>query len=174
MTERLIENVKLNQLANVTVNHAAVCDQLGSIELRLQNDDSEGNSLVSFRANWPSVQVPAVTIDGYLASNGIARVDVLKIDVEGAEAMVIKGAEKLLTSLAPPLLIIESNPITLKAAGCSPERLRAQIAEFGYRCYGIEKLTSDQDPVWNILAVHSTTPCFDLYKSGGVESLIPL
>jgi hypothetical protein len=55
---------------------------------------------------------------------------------------------------APPLLIFESNPAMLRAAGSSTTSLRDQLAQFGYRCYGIEKLTDDPDAVWNILAMH--------------------
>lgn len=153
---RLGENVKLNRLQNVTVNHLAVCDRVGTVEFRLQEDDSEGNSMVSYSTDWPLVRVPAVTLDRYAADRGPLHVDLVKIDVEGAEPLVIAGARGLLSSAEPPLLLVESNPATLRAAGSSPEHLRRQLAEFGYRCYGVEQLTGEPEAVWNILAVHPT------------------
>jgi FkbM family methyltransferase len=156
VARRLAENIKLNRLQNVTVKHAAVCDRSGEVEFRLHEDDSEGNSLVSYAHDWPAVRVPALTLDGYIGEQRVERVDLLKIDVEGAESLVLVGAAGLLAGTEPPLLIVESNPSTLLAAGSSPESLREQLARFGYRCYGIEQLTHGSAPAWNILAVHLT------------------
>ena len=166
VAERFGENVTLNRLTNVVVNHFAVCDRAGEVEFRLQADDSEGNSLVSYATDWLSVRVPAVTLDDYIADRKVGRVDILKVDVEGAEPLVFAGATALLSRREPPLLIVESNPATLRAAGNSPELLRTQLAAFGYRCYGVEQLTHGADPVWNILAVH---PSHD--RDGFVETL---
>jgi FkbM family methyltransferase len=148
VAERLLENVRLNQLKNVTVNHSAVSNQSGEAEFRLHQDDSEGNSLVSFSTDWPAVQVSAITVDDYIADRGIGQVDVLKVDVEGAEPLVFAGATKLLSRSKPPLLIVELNPTTLKAGGSSPDSLR--------RCHDVEQLTRGSESTWNILAVHSS------------------
>jgi FkbM family methyltransferase len=101
---RLSENVFINNLANVTVNVAAVTDHDGEIEFRLTPDDSEGNSLVRFDSDWRRITVPAISIDTYVAKNNLTRVNVLKIDVEGAEESVIAGARTLLSGPNPPVV----------------------------------------------------------------------
>jgi FkbM family methyltransferase len=155
VARRLAENVALNRFTNVTVNHRAVCDREGEVEFNLQ-EDSEGNSMVVSDLGQASVRVPATTLDAYVARQGISRVDLIKIDVEGVEGLVLEGARNLLSGAEPPVLIIESNPATLRAAGNSPEGLCNRLASFGYRCFGIEQLLPEPDAVWNILAIHST------------------
>jgi len=65
--------------------------------------------------------VPTVTLDSY----GIP--DLVKIDVEGAELKVLRGAEKMLRSDARVLL--EIHPLNLAAVGSSEDELLALIAE---------------------------------------------
>lgn len=156
VAERLRENVRINRLGNVVVNHAAVCDRTGEVEFRLQDDDSEGNSLVSYSNDWLSVRVSAVSLDDYVAKHGIRQVDVVKIDVEGAELLVLAGATELLSRAVPPVLIVESNPATLRDAGSSAEELVGRLAAFGYKSYPVEQLTQGPSAVWNILALHET------------------
>jgi hypothetical protein len=52
-----------------------------------------------------SQSVEAVTLDEYVQTKGIAKVDFLKIDVEGAEASVLEGATNVLNRDKPILLI---------------------------------------------------------------------
>ncbi len=54
-----------------------------------------------------------MTLDSFIFDRGISRVDVIKIDVEGAEDDVLAGAENLCTT-NPPILLIEFNPATSK------------------------------------------------------------
>ena len=166
VAKRLAENVALNRFANVTVNHLAVCDREGDVEFNLQ-EDSEGNSMVVSDPGHASVSVPATTLDAYVSRQGISRVDLIKIDVEGVEGLVLEGARTLLGGTQPPVLIIESNPATLRAAGNSPEQLCDRLASFGYRCFGIEQLLPEPDSVWNILAIHSTHPTAEI--AAGLE-----
>jgi FkbM family methyltransferase len=42
------------------------------------------------------VQIPTTTIDRYLSDNGIARVDLMKVDIEGYELLALRGAEQSL------------------------------------------------------------------------------
>lgn len=161
VAKRLAENVELNRFTNVTVNHLAVCDREGEVEFNLQ-EDSEGNSMVVSDPGQASVRVPATTLDAYAKRQGISRVDVIKIDVEGVEGLVLEGGRALLGGAQPPVLIIESNPATLRAAGNSPERLCERLASFGYRCFGIEQLLPEPDAVWNFLAIHPTHPAGEI------------
>jgi hypothetical protein len=59
---------------------------------------------------------------------GVVRLDeavaevptLIKIDVEGAETAVLRGAERFLRSERPPHLIVEHNPVSAAAAGFAP------------------------------------------------------
>ena len=55
-----------------------------------------------------SIGVETVSIDDYLQAAAIPEVALMKIDVEGAELLVLRGARRLLASPRPPILIFES------------------------------------------------------------------
>jgi hypothetical protein len=61
-----------------------------------------------------------------------ARVAFLKIDVEGAEARVLRGATRILTE-HEPVIWMEINPSCLSAAGSSPAELGDILEPLGYR-----------------------------------------
>ncbi|MEW5856160.1 MAG: FkbM family methyltransferase [Cyanobacteriota bacterium] len=115
----LKRHIELNQYKNiVTVVEAAVCEHNGgSITFSLLNDGrSPSNSLMfSSSVNGESpeisrqISVPAINLDGLLAEQ--KRVPKLvKIDVEGAELMVLKGATELLSSDTAPILLLAVHP----------------------------------------------------------------
>lgn len=63
-----------------------------------------------------SGDVQVSTVDRVLAEQGLARLDLIKIDVEGFEAEVLMGAERTLATLKP-LVYLEFNSFTLIAYG---------------------------------------------------------
>jgi FkbM family methyltransferase len=84
----LQSNVQLNNLEDVVIcEQAAVSDKPGSMHLLL--DDSQ--SQITLRKSNVSVPVEAITMKLLLDKHGIRSVDLLIIDVEGAELPVLKG-----------------------------------------------------------------------------------
>lgn len=115
----LKRHIALNQCENiVTVVEAAVCEQHGgSVSFSLLNDGrSPSNSLMfssSVNGEAPEVSqqisVPAISLDSLLAEQGRSP-KLVKIDVEGAELKVLKGATKLLNSNTAPILVLAVHP----------------------------------------------------------------
>ena len=84
------------------------------------------------------VAVPVQSLDEYIRTASIERVDFLKVDVEGAEWDVLRGATRLLQQSTPPILQLEVNPGTARAAGYSTAELLYWLgAEFGYAFYRV-------------------------------------
>src|SRR6266404_4023440 len=115
----LQRNLGRNGLDNVTVVPAAIGADTGLADLHLAHGVHAGhNTLGGFahddveRASLE--RVPIEPLDSVIARLGLARVDFVKIDVEGAEARVIAGACNLLTSMRP-LMLIEVNDKALRA-----------------------------------------------------------
>ncbi len=70
---------------------------------------SEEVKKVSYITNEEQVHVPVVTLDSYCQEHHINEIDFIKIDVEGYEAEVFKGAERVLREIKPRFIQIEFN-----------------------------------------------------------------
>ena len=79
-----------------TVNQVAVADVVGEVRFAI-DDRQSGVSHIS-TAQENGVVVPAITLDGYIASAGLEQVDMLKLDVEGFELTALRGATESLMS----------------------------------------------------------------------------
>jgi FkbM family methyltransferase len=93
------------------------------------------------------IDVEMVTLDGYVREHGVSRVDFLKCDVEGAELLVLKGAQNLLKEFSPPILI-EIEARHTQRFNYSPQEIDSFLRNFNYepcvplRAGNIEKLPS--------------------------------
>lgn len=104
----LQENIKLNGHANVVAENLALMSRTERIELRSATPGAitwVASVRIDQNSAVESQSVEAVTLDEYVQKNGIAKVDFLKIDVEGAEASVLEGATNVLNRDQPTLLI---------------------------------------------------------------------
>jgi FkbM family methyltransferase len=152
---RLRENVDLNGFQQAQLVNAAVMDKPGTLSLHLSGDDPEANSL--FGDGPQSVRVPAVSLDEDLAARGIEHVDLLKIDAEGAEAFVLDGATRLLSSPNPPAILVEVNAFTLRSAGLQPSDILSRLESHGYHHTEIESLLYKGSHCANIFATRSAS-----------------
>src|SRR5581483_3100223 len=76
--------------------------------------------------------VPLTTLDGYLGAHPLACIDVLKIDVEGFEPNVLRGAEQTLRAGKVGAILCELNEVWLNRNASSSAELDGQIRSFGY------------------------------------------
>jgi len=98
----LVKNVKLNRLNNVLVFNIAAWKEESNLTLHF----SEYSGRHTVKGSSNSVhRVLARPIDSIIAEYGIKRVDMIKIDVEGAEIEVLEGMRKTLEKFKPNLLI---------------------------------------------------------------------
>jgi hypothetical protein len=62
------------------------------------------STLEGFREATETILVPAVTLDTYVRTNKIAKVDLIKMDTEGAEHNVLEGAKNILKRDEPVII----------------------------------------------------------------------
>lgn len=125
----------------IHLNPVAVGSESNKV-LRLYDPDRIGNS--SFyphgwldKQTW--VDVPVVALDDYVQSKEIKRIDVMKIDIEGAELDAMHGMEKTLKSCPPDVILCELMPskVPERADGAArPGEISELLSSRGYvLCY---------------------------------------
>jgi FkbM family methyltransferase len=129
----LSRNLYGNGIRGVVVVPAALAALPGSGELKLAHGFHSGhNSLGRFAHDDVAVAatetVRVDTLDNIVKGLQLQRVDFVKIDVEGAELSVVKGAHRTLSSLRPTLLL-EVNNSGLVAQGHSSEALLSELQD---------------------------------------------
>ncbi|RMF12398.1 MAG: FkbM family methyltransferase [Alphaproteobacteria bacterium] len=112
---KLRELVACNDLADrLRVHEIAVCDTVGKLSFNMGSGSTTGIldkvSKPRHRENRQAIEVEATTLDEFVGREGIRPPDVIKVDVEGAEATVMKGASKVLSELRPKLVVEVHGP----------------------------------------------------------------
>lgn len=108
MFSRLEENVALNKLSNVRLRSIALGDQQTTQKIYRHAEKNIGtSSLIYNEGASPIAQIEVRRLDDVIERERIGPIRLIKVDVEGFEKNVLKGARKLLTSTRPPILCIE-------------------------------------------------------------------
>lgn len=88
----------------IEVVEQALSDTSGTTRITLSNGTNTGNSLV-LPVTGQSIEIATTTLDEFVVGNGLQRVDFIKADIEGAERLMLKGAQETLRCFAPKLSI---------------------------------------------------------------------
>jgi len=141
----LMQNLELNpNIKWPTVEALAVSDARGEAVLYSRG----GNSLSSLARSGigegaagdvETIVVPLVTLDAYVRDKGLHQPRLVKIDTEGAEIRILKGAPKLLAGDTE--IICELHPYAWEEFGNSFEELKALVSNAGRRMRYLDQHT---------------------------------
>jgi FkbM family methyltransferase len=142
--EKLEANVNINHFRWVHVNGRAVSNTNSSMWFVPPSNEVTHNvsfledcNGVGYLANsfQPGcIEVKTICLDDYYEKEGIKKLSLIKIDIEGAEVAALKGAKKLIEK-DKPVLAIEFNRQTALRANSSIEELCEMIRDYGYEMY---------------------------------------
>lgn len=138
--DRLRENVELNHLLNVEVLNVGLGDRVGTRQL-FGPEEGRGGWNEGAYTSLPRpdrsrfVQTfPVLRLDDVLDERDFRSVDVVKVDVEGSELDVLRGAEHCLRRDGP-LLVVEWNLPGMATAGYGPGDLMTFLRGCGYSTF---------------------------------------
>lgn len=131
-----------NEFDKLRIFHAAVTNKAGIVTFFSQY--AWGTILSSDGDRTGTVSVAAITGDGLLEDVGWDRVDFIKMDIEGAELLAIKGMPHLLGRPDAPVILFESNAKTLLEFGETPSGLLRALESFGYSTHYIDRLNDNR------------------------------
>ena len=133
----LRRNLALNDLTNVTVHWVAAGEVSGDVEMFRASDAFLGSSSTLF-GEQSEGKVPAERLDDLLHHVDGSDVSLLKIDVEGAEASVLRGAVRLLEEMSPgSVTLLELAPADVTGQQGNAAEILALMERFGFSAFAI-------------------------------------
>jgi FkbM family methyltransferase len=137
--QRLLANVQLNGLTNVSCYQLALSDREGMAEMNVSTNGFDAQNSLSqptVEGTFVAETVSCTTWDSFVEEHNLAgRVTMIKIDVEGWESRVLHGAQKVLSRADAPVLQVEFFDQTSQSAGSSCNELYCLLEELGYQVY---------------------------------------
>jgi FkbM family methyltransferase len=140
MAKQLRQNTERSGLTNVDIAEAACFDSVEVRDLYIGNPYNTGNSSLSGNnlAWTKSVEVACTTVDLLVEKHGLQRVDLVKIDVEGAELQVLRGMSATLKRLRPKI-ITELSSSLLEAFSVTLDTVQEYFRDIGYSVTPLEE-----------------------------------
>jgi len=137
---RLRQHILTNKLHHVTATNRAIGEASGTVALYPGPNHNTGLSSIFDRGRGVApVSVRQITLDQLVQEYGLRRCDLIKIDVEGAEAAVIQGGLETLRRFKPRLLL-ELNASMLERAGTCPSAIAEALSGLGYTLYDVDHM----------------------------------
>jgi FkbM family methyltransferase len=130
---RLLERmIRLNGPGNVAAHRLALSDAEGSSTLYVPHKEAghvrDASLVEGWREGCEAVAVKMTTLDAFAAGNSLSAIDLIKIDVETAEAMVLSGGRQTLRRDRPAILCEVLH-------GTTEEKLQEVMDGLGYRYF---------------------------------------
>ncbi len=134
--EVLVKNLALNDIANVVVYQRAATDHTGTAILMMPDQAQWGLSTLGahplrFTTISTQREIMCVDLDTFIERNDIGRVDFIKIDTEGSELAILRGAQKMIMR-DRPLILMEYNETNMRQCGVLKSDVSNFLTALGY------------------------------------------
>ena len=124
-------------LRQVKLFSLAVSNRVGSIDFYHSEDKTGCHSTIPADFRQKRITVSATDLDSILTREGVRKVDVIKMDIEGGEAVALQGMRCLLAANPKIALITEFNPECLLQAKLQPVDFLREISALGLKIFNI-------------------------------------
>jgi FkbM family methyltransferase len=158
--EKLVRNLNLNQISCVKAHKTGLSDVAGeALIYDTSNGNSGGASLAQRTGVDKPITINLMTLDRFCEEQNIQKVDLIKIDVEGAEILVLRGARNLLMREDAPAIFFEVSETLSAHFNSSSRTIKTLLKECGYEIF---RLTDKRLERVSIDETHSHEDLFAL------------
>jgi FkbM family methyltransferase len=142
----LCTNLELNSFRSVTAVQAAVGSTTAKGSLYLSPFHCDHRTYPT-EEGQREIPVAMVSVDEFLPPD--QRVDLIKMDIQGAEGMALQGMKRTLASNPRVVILMEFWPEGLRKTGTSPDLVLSELEILGFSLYRIDERTNDVEKVGN-------------------------
>lgn len=128
----LKENAEMNDPERISIIDAALSDKSGKVLFSMPNDSNPGHGTSSITEDQTEEYVRSVRGDELISKGKISPPNIVKIDVEGAEPLVIDGIKNVVSKGDCRLVFCELHPSKLSEFDSSTSKIVSQFEEMGY------------------------------------------
>ena len=155
--QELLFNLDLNHIKNVTANNLAVLDESREVNIYVNRESALSSLGDTRRGKFTNIEkVLSITLDEYAQQSHVEQIDLLKIDVEGFEGHVLRGAKDLMGKSTNLVILCELAEKNYKPLGFSVQAVLEWISNQGFEVWAIDskkhhiaKLDMNKDPCTN-------------------------
>ncbi len=135
MVDRLITNLELNKANNVQVINKAASNEKGVLEFYIPNINNSGMASLRAQDNSTKINVETIVLDDTLRE--IKNLDFVKIDIEGAKLIALRGMKSLIIRFNP-IIVLELTDEFLKSFNSSSSDLINFLKSLNYCLFSLE------------------------------------
>jgi FkbM family methyltransferase len=130
----LLANAARNSATNMECHPLAVSDRDGTARFVVLENARANSSLETGASpqGGDTIEIECVTLDRFVSEAGIERIALLKVDVEGFEISVFRGAADVLSRVRPRVVYFEICPAIAQGAGFPPDEAAVFLEKQGY------------------------------------------
>ncbi len=134
----LRQTVEVNGFTNVHIAQKAIGASRGQATLFLNPDNKADHRIYGSSTTRKGVPVEVIPLDDLLDELKISRVDVIKMDVQGAEALALRGMTRCLAQNPHLQIMVEFWPWGLEQAGCDAVSFLSDLRRHNFQIQEID------------------------------------
>jgi FkbM family methyltransferase len=163
----LIKNIELNGYDNIVPVQKAISNITGTIRLFLRDKHPDGHTIYQPNEKTGLIEVESVTLDEFFEDKKCS-INVIKMDIEGAEMAAFLGMERLLKESENLKMFVEFYPHAIKRSGVSPEDFICMLLkDYGFSILAIGDHTKDK----KYLKINNVDELMNFCKGGRSANL---
>jgi FkbM family methyltransferase len=141
----LKQTIRSNQVGGqspkVSLYQLALSDTQGELILHKNPENKGDNRIYADSLCTEAIRVRTDTLDSLMESEAIEEINLIKIDVQGAEAKVLAGARRVLQKSTDCVMVTEFWPYGLASSGSSPSAYLSALEDLGLNLYSLDGTT---------------------------------